>query len=183
MVKRERTKKTDSVNEWLFISFVASAIFFVDQITKLLVRKLQPFTNNGLLDITLTTNTGSLFGLFNNFAHSNVVFIVLSVIAVSLLFLVFREENNTKLYFPLGMVIGGIMGNFVDRIFFGAVIDWIRVPRWPVFNISDAALVLGVVLLLFFTIREENANHKTTKNTYIKNKKKVSSKKTKKKQR
>ena len=177
MVKK---KTIHSRKQWLYISFVAAAIFFIDQITKHLIRKHLPVTNNGILDLTLTTNTGSLFGLFDSLGGSNLAFIVLSVIAILLLVLFFRKEDNTRYFFPLGLVIGGILGNFVDRIFFQAVIDWIRIPRWPIFNIADVALVLGVILLLFYSLREERETKKpSTKHTYKIIKKTRSKKKTK----
>ena len=155
-----------TTKKWLRISFLAALIFFIDQVTKLLVRTRTPFTDNGILDVTLTTNTGSLFGLFTTFGNSNLVFILLSIIAIPLLVLAFRDEQNPRLHLPLGLVIGGILGNFLDRVYFGAVIDWLRVPHWPVFNLADTALVIGVVLLLYHTLRDElrknNAPHTRT---------------------
>jgi len=132
-----------------FFFIIFFSVFFVDRIIKELVRIFSVSTSNGIVDITYTTNVGSLFSLFSSVSYINIVFIIVSILALAaLLFVVFKEDNK-RLAIPLGLLAGGVLGNLFDRIVYGSVIDWINFHFWPVFNIADAALVVGVFYALF----------------------------------
>jgi len=88
---------------------------------------------------TSTVNTGVAFGLFQGY---NWIFIIVSIIA--LIICVFNYKKH-KLEFSF--LIGGILGNLIDRIFFGFVRDFIDLRIWPVFNIADSFIVIGALLL------------------------------------
>ncbi len=133
------------------------AILIVDQSLKSLVRlKLAvgesiPLINN-IFHITYVTNTGAAFGLFKN---SAIFFIIISVVAIVLiagliLKSIKRAEFMANPRFDLGliMIISGAIGNLVDRLKFGYVIDFIDVRIWPVFNIADTSITIGTLLLI-----------------------------------
>lgn len=134
----------------------AAIVVLVDQFTK------QVFWNNfvtgqrvdiipGVLRITLVKNSGAAFGLFEG---GRVLFIAASLIAVGfILYLGFRLPPVERYKrFLLGLILGGAVGNLIDRVYDGAVIDFIEMGVkgywWPVYNVADVAVSIGAVLLL-----------------------------------
>jgi signal peptidase II len=106
----------------------------------------------GIFSITRSSpNTGAAFGLFQG--YSLVLAIVAIVGAVLLLTYAlfihhrFSPLNNLLAWTVLGLILGGIVGNLIDRLRFGGVTDFISVGWWPAFNIADSAIVVGAVLL------------------------------------
>ena len=99
------------------------------------------------LDLTNTRNTGVAFGALQG---SGVVVGVLIGLALALLVAYF-SVNATKpwLWLPVGLLLGGALGNLADRAREGAVIDFIDPVGWPAFNLADALIVVGVVALLY----------------------------------
>ncbi len=120
----------------------AAAVLGLDQLTKafasahLVPGEPVPVLGN-FLRLTLVHNTGAAFGLFPG---SRLPFILVSVLAIAVV-----------LYVLLGWILGGALGNLLDRIRWGRVVDFIDVGigtvRWPVFNVADSAVTLGVILL------------------------------------
>jgi signal peptidase II len=99
------------------------------------------------LDITNTRNTGVAFGAFEG---AGLVVAILIGISLALLvgyFLVHRDMP--LLWLPVGLLLGGALGNLADRARDGAVIDFIDPVAWPAFNLADACIVVGVVMLLW----------------------------------
>ncbi|MDI6809445.1 MAG: signal peptidase II [Candidatus Eisenbacteria bacterium] len=100
--------------------------------------------------ITLVRNTGSAFGFFSG---QRTTLIVISVVAILLLgYLIVRSRERSYLsMISLGLVLGGALGNLVDRVRVGRVIDFLDVGfgrhRWPVFNFADACVTVGVAIL------------------------------------
>jgi signal peptidase II len=112
------------------------------------VAVLTPFFN-----LVLTGNRGMSFGLFNtNAAMNTAVFTVLAVAIVIALLVWLRRAHNPLIRVALGMIIGGAVGNVLDRLIRGAVVDFLDFHlgtwHWYAFNIADAAICLGVVALL-----------------------------------
>ena len=100
----------------------------------------------------LTFNKGAAFSL----ATSKTIFLSTFAIAVAATILwIGRRINDSKWALALGIVLGGIFGNLADRIFRapgglqGAVVDWIKVSKWPTFNIADASVVIGAAIILY----------------------------------
>jgi len=130
-------------------------VLALDQVTKAIVsaRLLPgdpvPVINN-FLRLTLVHNTGAAFGLFPG---SRLPFILISALAiVVVLYLFARDAYRSFLNrVLLGCILGGALGNLIDRIRWGRVVDFIDVGfgtvRWPVFNVADSAVTLGVILL------------------------------------
>lgn len=125
---------------YLFISIVV-----LDLITKYFVKLKNISTNTGIIDITYRTNTGSFFSLFAGSSYVNIIFIIASFVALIFLYLIWKSEKKNS--FPLALIASGITGNLLNRIFYGFVIDWLNFNFWPVFNIADSAIVIGVIWL------------------------------------
>jgi signal peptidase II len=112
------------------------------------VAVLAPFFN-----FVLTGNRGMSFGLFNNNdAMNTAVFTVLAAVIVIALLVWMRRANNSVIRLALGMIIGGAIGNVIDRLTRGAVVDFLDFHlgnwHWYAFNVADAAICLGVIALL-----------------------------------
>ena len=130
----------------------ALLIVILDQFTKFLVK--QNFQLNqsipiikNILHLTYITNTGSAFGLFKGL---NWFFVFFSVIVIIAIFYYLERivKNEKLLQFAVGLLLGGTIGNLIDRVAYGAVIDFIDFRIWPVFNIADSAVTIGVIILI-----------------------------------
>jgi len=141
------------MNKRNFIIFsIAFLILFLDQLTKFLVKQnLQlnqsiPIIKN-ILHFTYITNTGSAFGLFKGF---NLIFVLFSIIVILVIFYFLKKIKNDErlLQFSVGLLLGGTTGNLIDRIFYGAVIDFIDFRIWHVFNIADSTVTISVISLI-----------------------------------
>ena len=129
----------------------AGVVVALDQITKqLAINALAPGESENvffLLELTNTRNTGVAFGVLEGGGA-----LVAALIAVSLgLLLAYFALNAERrgLWLPVGMLVGGALGNLADRARDGAVIDFIDPAAWPAFNLADASIVLGVLALLY----------------------------------
>ena len=144
---------------WLIISAIVIAL---DQLTKhVALTELQPYAPHavipGFLNWTLAFNTGAAFsflhdaGGWQRWLFSALAFSV-SLVLIAWLRRLPRGDWRTAL--PLSLVIGGALGNLIDRVRFGQVTDFIEVYygqwSWPAFNIADSAICVGAVLLIVF---------------------------------
>ena len=92
-------------------------------------------------------NRGVAFGFFSG---GGVPVLVFTVVALALLLAYFlRHPERHGLWLPTGLLVGGALGNVVDRLASGAVTDFIKLPLWPAFNIADTAITLGVLSLIW----------------------------------
>lgn len=99
------------------------------------------------LDLTNTRNTGVAFGALEGAGLLVAVLIGVSLTALIVYFLVHRDMP--LLWLPVGLLLGGALGNLADRAREGAVIDFIDPVAWPAFNLADACIVVGVLMLLW----------------------------------
>ena len=135
---------------------LAAIVFLLDQLTKFLVRAYLPFGYSfpfdGFFRITHTHNTGSAFGILQG---QNTPLIFVSFIGIFVLALIYRSQTRPTnlLRLSLGLQIGGALGNLLDRLRLGSVTDFIDVGPWPVFNLADASIVSGLVLLGWLLLR------------------------------
>lgn len=102
----------------------------------------------GLVRLTYVENWGSAFGLFQN---QTLFFIVIGVLVIGgiLIGQRFIPAHRTTLAICLGMQLGGASGNLLDRVRFGHVFDFVDLTWWPVFNVADSAIVVGVLILVY----------------------------------
>ena len=137
----------------ILIFSTALIVIFLDQLTKFLVRanfqlgESVPVIKN-IFHFTYVTNTGSAFGLFKSL---NWFFMLFSIIVIIAIFYYLRKkikENEKLLQLAVGLLLGGTVGNLLDRISIGAVTDFIDFRIWPVFNIADSAVSASVALLI-----------------------------------
>jgi signal peptidase II len=145
--------------------FTALLIVIFDQLTKYMVRtSLEPFETVRVLpflQLVSVRNKGAAFGLFKGFGNST--FIVISVAAIILISYLLTKSREER--FGLSLILGGAIGNLIDRIVFGKVTDFIDVFagtfHWPAFNVADSALTIGLIVMVltsfFHAKREEPA--------------------------
>ena len=117
---------------------IALGVVILDHITKALARRF--------LDIT--KNYGAAFGLF----QGGRIFFILAAVVVMLLVWHYRKEMN---WLGAGLLLGGTIGNLIDRVIRGYVIDFINLGWWPSFNIADSANVIGVAIILITEFRKK----------------------------
>ena len=140
---------------------LAVLVFLADQFTKYLVRESlllhESLPREGFVRITHTFNTGSIFGLFQG---QNTPLILVSFVGVAVLILLYRSQRYPTglLRLSLGLQLGGAFGNLVDRVRLGHVTDWADIGPWPVFNIADASIVTGLVILAWLFIMTERSS-------------------------
>ena len=126
-------------------------ILFLDQLSKsIVIRNLNANQSipiiKGLLYVTFVRNRGAAFGILKNQLP---LFIFTALFAVVLIFLVISKKRQRPLILniSLGLILAGAIGNLIDRLFLGYVVDFIDFRIWPVFNIADSAITIGAVLL------------------------------------
>lgn len=139
----------------LFLS-TAAIVIAIDQLTKSLIRANmmlgESIPSQGRFRLSYSTNSGAVFGLS---VDSTLLIVLSSATALIMLWLYFRFvfRSGVMSRLGLGLVLGGALGNLVDRFAFGEVTDFIDVRlwgdyHWPAFNVADAGVTMGVVLLI-----------------------------------
>ena len=102
---------------------------------------------------TFVTNTGAAFGLFPS--HGSIFVVVAVVVAVAIaIYYWHMPAGQVLIKISLGLQLGGAVGNLIDRLLYGHVVDFIDFKLWPVFNLADTSIVLGVALLALALLRE-----------------------------
>jgi signal peptidase II len=123
----------------------------LDQLTKHTVASSVPEGETHkffpLIDLVHVRNTGVAFGFFSG-GGPLVLTLTLLALAALLLYLAMRPERPF-LWLPTGMLVGGAVGNLIDRLSTGSVIDFIKLPHWPAFNVADMSITFGVLALLY----------------------------------
>lgn len=136
---------------YLVLFAVAAVVLIADQISKAEVSaKLRHRTVEilgGLVRLDYTQNTGAAFSIFHN---GGILFAAIAVAVSAGIVLSYRRLAGTPLLprIALGLVLGGAIGNLIDRVRLGYVVDFVDLRWWPVFNLADSAIVAGVVLLV-----------------------------------
>lgn len=135
----------------------ASLILAVDQLVKWYIR--DSFAVNevmgvtgSLLDLTFYKNTGIAFGIP---FPQELLHVVVFVILAALLYYFRKRIHEWHILISLALIFGGALSNLIDRITLGYVVDYVSVWIFPVFNLADAAIVVGVIVLGWFEIVKE----------------------------
>jgi signal peptidase II len=138
---------------WLLL-LVSGIVIILDQATKMIVRAYLPFGASWtpfelipFFRFVHWQNTGAAFGMFQG---GGLVFGILAAIVTVIIIIYFPQipDNHVLMRIAIAMQMGGAIGNLIDRIKFGPVTDFIAVGTFPVFNIADASITVGVAVLL-----------------------------------
>ena len=156
-------KASELRSGWQNVLFFLIALLVVaaDQLSKIWIRSSLPVGQSifeaGFFRITHVHNTGAAFGLFQGqaFLLTIVALIGITGLLVYALFIYrrFPLSGNILGRPVLGLVLGGAVGNLIDRLRFGYVTDFIDVGLWPAFNIADSTITIGVILLAYSLLR------------------------------
>ena len=132
---------------------IAFAVLFLDHLTKFLAIRNIGLNESlpiieGFFHLTFITNTGTAFGLFKGV---NFVFVAFSIAVVAAILYNIKniKENEKSVQAAVGLLLGGALGNLLDRIVHGFVVDFLDFRIWPVFNIADSAITVSVIMLIF----------------------------------
>lgn len=151
---------------WYIILFFATLI--LDQVSKILVEQANPSITiiEGVLNIRLTYNTGASFSFLANKDWAQAFFIILTsvVLIAGFVFLILKRPQGKWLLSSIALLFSGTIGNFIDRIAFGKVRDFIDVPFFANFNIADSCLCVGAfMLILYILFLDKDAVFKSNK--------------------
>lgn len=143
----------DSITLKNFRSLFGSLfIIIIDQVTKFIVKKfVHPDEPIQIIDryvqLNHITNPGLAFGIKIGERPFLIFFALIATIVV--LILIFRlKEDHLWTRIALASILGGAIGNLIDRIIFGEVVDFIEIGPWPIFNIADVAVTFGMIILI-----------------------------------
>jgi len=127
--------------------YTGSIFIVLDQITKFFIRKLMPYTSWNGLGIQFVKNTGAAFGTFSGLNG------LLGIISftVAILIPVYYKQYTKMSHdtYAFGLIWAGAVGNGIDRLFIGYVTDFVAIGWWPRFNVADAAICIGAMMLLY----------------------------------
>ena len=132
-------------------------VILADQLSKyfvlqwLGVRAYEPLTS--YFSVVRAWNTGVSFSMFNHYGHIGAYLLsAVAIVIVLMLFHWMKKEDNRLTQLALGLIMGGALGNVVDRVRFGAVFDFldfhIKEAHWPAFNIADSCICIGAALII-----------------------------------
>jgi signal peptidase II len=160
--------KKPSLSERLFPFLVLVGVaFFVlvlDQLTKIVVSTSlpeggwwSPFPSLvRVFRIIHITNSGAAFGIFPN--QGNFFLAIAVIVAVAIvLYYRYLPTGSWLVRVSLGLQLGGAMGNLIDRMRYGHVVDFVDIGFWPIFNVADVAIVTGVAILAYCLWQEDQA--------------------------
>ena len=144
--------------QWVAYAAIVLVTIAADQVTKAIARDSftpnDPFEVLPFLHFTNTWNTGIAFGQFRD---NQIIVIALSFVAIVWMLVYFARSGGRSPLLPvsLGLLTGGAASNLFDRLTQGHVTDFIEFPRFPVFNLADSAITVGVILLLIVLLAGE----------------------------
>lgn len=138
------------------LTLIAIVTVLIDQTWKSMVLQLLVYGHavtvvKGFFSLNLVFNTGAAFGILPG---KKMLFLILPFFVVIVAVIVFlRSSEKSRLLLPFGLLLGGTIGNFIDRIRYGCVIDFFdfywQQYHWPAFNFADTCICIGVVLLMW----------------------------------
>lgn len=138
--------------------FYIAAIVVIDQITKYIAKTKLISLNNidiisGIFSLSYVENRGAAFGIFKN--NKLILVVFTSIVTFLMLYYLFKNKNMNKyIKISIILIIGGALGNLIDRIFLGYVVDFLHlyiegIFDFPVFNFADISIVFGTIILSF----------------------------------
>ena len=153
---------------------IVAVVIGLDQWTKMLVRKALPVGGSiaplsflgDFFQILHWKNTGAAFGIFQD---ANLILMVLSslIVVVLLGYYFSMKENHLLIRIGLSLAIGGAFGNLIDRITRGYVTDFLSFGRFPIFNVGDSAVTVGVGLMVLALLLESNTKNPVSEDVML----------------
>lgn len=139
------------------VLIIVTAILILDQLSKFIVTRTLPFSQpvpvvKGFFYLTYVYNQGAAFGILKNQLP---LLIITSVVAIGLICYNLKDGAGKRSLsnIALGMILAGAVGNLIDRLFFGHVIDFLDFRVWPVFNVADSSITVGACVLGWLLLR------------------------------
>ncbi len=134
----------------LFFLSLGLVVLGVDQLTKFFIRTYmevgESIPEDGIVRLTYIRNTGSAFGLLSNQTLFLTIAAAIGICIIGYFFI--KEAGFSRiLSLSLALQLGGALGNIIDRIIFGYVIDFVDLRVWPIFNVADSSITIGFLLL------------------------------------
>jgi signal peptidase II len=160
--------------KYLFLTAISGIIIAVDQLTKIAVHTSLRLGESvtvapHFFNLVYVRNQGAAFGFLANShpAFREIFFLSMPPIALIFILALLRgvEDKDIRQIVALSSIFGGAIGNYIDRLYFGYVVDFLdfyitfggRTYNWPAFNLADSAIVLGVLFLLWIMLREKKS--------------------------
>jgi signal peptidase II len=146
------TSATRRLRPTLLAGALAAVVIVIDRITKHIVRGHIPLDGSrrvipGVVRLVHYRNTGVAF---NFLSGTGVVVLIVTVVALLALLAYFALHPGRRgLWVATGLLLGGALGNLMDRLIDGSVTDFIKFPDWPAFNVADIAITIGVIALVW----------------------------------
>jgi len=145
-------------------------VIFLDQVTKWWVLNIALISSTAValtdfFNLVIVWNSGASFGIFSDGPDWVRIALILfaAIICIILLIWLMQSESNVCIV-ALGLIIGGAVGNSIDRIRFGSVLDFLDIHighlHWPAFNIADSGITIGVALLIFDSLKPKRLSCK-----------------------
>lgn len=151
------------MNVYFLISAVC--VLILDQVTKYIIIEKLPISSEievirGFFYITHVKNTGAAFGLFQDSTRTLTIISFVAIVLIIILKIMLKL-NYAFYNVSLGFILGGALGNLIDRYFVGEVTDFLNFTFWPVFNIADSFIIIGFCLIIILILREYFKKGKT----------------------
>ena len=144
------------MNKYAYVLLITLSVIALDQITKYMI--VTSFNTHDsieifpFLNIVNVRNTGAAFGMFRSLGSG--FFIIISLAAI--IFVVNLIMRNAYNFIGLSLILGGAVGNLIDRLFYGKVVDFIDFSignfHWPAFNVADSSLTIGIGIILITSL-------------------------------
>jgi len=138
------------------IFVIVILIAALDQIIKLLIINNFPLglphpIIENIFNITYVKNTGIAFGIFKG---NNLIMIILNIVIIAMITALLYSMDFDNIFFKLSasFIIGGALGNLIDRINRGFIVDYLDLSFWPTFNLADSMIVIGGIMLAIFLL-------------------------------
>ena len=138
---------------------IALAVFLFDQLAKKYISKSLSLGRSipvikDIFHLTLVHNSGVAFGLFKNRQAFFIIITSIVILYITLALFLNRKQNSLSSRIAFGLILGGACGNLLDRLRLGFIVDFFDFRIWPVFNIADSAITIGIfILAIDFLVR------------------------------
>jgi signal peptidase II len=154
-VNRPRRKWRDIV-----FGCIVLLVVLADQLSKTWIRanldRGESLFDTGFLRIIHVQNTGGIFGIFKDHSQTLLIVSIIGIIAILLLVFILRSRwpflDSMLVFSAVGLVLGGTIGNQIDRVLLGYVTDFIDFKVWPTWNVADSAVTVGSIILAYCVI-------------------------------